>query len=591
MPDPTDLPSGQIDTNSGKTTQGSTLGAAIKSCREAFIGVAVFSAAINILLLAGPLYMLQVYDRVLTSRSVPTLVILTIVLVGAYLFQGAFDVIRSRLVVRISAEFDRQTGPVGYAAVLRLSGTGAQGQASQPIRDLDQIRAFLTSTGPLAIIDLPWIPVFLSLSALIHPWVGLMSAIAALVLLFVTVVSAWRSKRPARNAVLGHNRRLATLEAICRNGESAAAMGMQTNLSLRWADVSREHLEAAEEAADVSNTYASATKMLRLLVQSAVLGLGAYLVILDELSPGAMVAASIMMGRALAPVEMAISNWRSFQTARESIQRLSGTLEQVNLKMVSTLLPAPSQRISVEHIAIAVPSTRSLILGNLSFSLEAGEALAVIGPSASGKTSLARTLVGVWPVARGIIRLDNAATDQWEPTHLGRHIGYVAQSVDLFDGTVAENIARMASYPDSDAVLRAAAAAEAHEMILRLPGGYDARVGIAGAALSAGQRQRIALARALYGDPFLVVLDEPNANLDNDGELALQQVIQRLKARGSIVVLIAHRQSMLAYCDKVLYLANGQQQAFGPRDEVLQRILAKPVPLTPRAAPQAVAEC
>jgi PrtD family type I secretion system ABC transporter len=319
------------------------------------------------------------------------------------------------------------------------------------------------------------------------------------------------------------------------------------------------------------------SKVLRLLLQSAMLGLGAFLVLRQELTAGAMIAASIMMGRALAPIETAIANWRAFVAARQSIARLSDALARAQSKRATTALPKPARSLDIEHVTVLAPGSTTPIVGNVRFGLKAGEALGVIGPSGAGKTSLVRTLLGIWPPAKGTVRLDGAALDQWDPEALGRHIGFVSQTVELFDGTITENIARMSTSPAVDSVLRAASAAGAHDMILRLPAGYDTKVGEGGEALSGGQRQRIALARALYGDPFLVVLDEPNSNLDNEGELALHQAIVDLKTRGAIVVLIAHRPSTLAVCDTVLVLANGMQQAFGPRVEIMRQIAARTI--------------
>jgi ATP-binding cassette subfamily C protein len=331
-------------------------------------------------------------------------------------------------------------------------------------------------------------------------------------------------------------------------------------------------------------SFGSVSKVFRLLLQSVILGVGAYLVIRNELTAGGMIAASIMMGRALAPIETAIANWRAFISARQSIRRLSDVLARVRTTDATTELPQPTRVLDVEGVTVAAPGTDALIMRDVRFRLVAGEALGIIGPSGAGKTSLVRTLIGVWPAVRGLVRLDGAALNQWDREALGRHLGFVSQAVDLFDGTVAENIARMAIEPDSEAVLKAARAAGAHDMILRLPQGYDTRIGESGTVLSAGQRQRVALARALYGDPFLIVLDEPHSNLDNEGEAALTEAIQQAKARKAIVILIAHRPSALVTCDKVLFLANGTQQAFGPRDEVLQKVLARPPAPAPAPA-------
>ena len=549
---------------------------ALRDCRRAFWSVALFSAAVNVLMLAGPLYMLQVYDRVLASRSVPTLVALTIFLVGAYGFQAIFDLIRSRVVVRAGRLLDRELGTTVHGAVVRLGVMSrSPSEAQQPVRDLDQIRAFLTSAGPIAIVDLPWMPAFLAICYLIHPWLGWLSLAGALLLLVITIRTERVSREPSSTLAKDGGLRSALVEADRRNSETVVAMGMGSALAQRWSAVNERYLGAVQRSADVSGTYGSITKVIRLMLQSAILGLGAYLVIKNELTAGGMIAASIMMGRALAPIETAIANWRSFVSARQSVRRLSDTLARIGQQTAQTDLPEPVQSLDVD-VAVTAPGGQSLILQNIRFRLAAGEAVGIIGPSGAGKSSLLRTLVGIWRPTRGTVRLDGAAFDQWNPEALGRSIGFVSQAVELFDGTIAENIARMAPSPNSEAVIAAARAAGAHDLILKLPQGYDTPIGEGGTVLSGGQRQRVALARALYGNPFLVALDEPHANLDNEGETALHQAILAAKARRAVVILIAHRPSALATCDKVLLLANGTQQAFGPRDEVLAKVTMRP---------------
>ena len=560
--------------------------AALKDCRQAFLSVALFSAVVNILMLAGPLYMLQIYDRVLSSRSVPTLVALSIFLVGAYLFQGALDIVRSRIVVRAAALLDRRLGTTVHKAVLHLAIQSRHSRdAQQPVRDLDQIRAFLTSPGPIAIVDLPWMPVFLAICFLVHPWLGFVALVGAVLLIIVTILNERASRAPARAVSKDAGLRAAMIETDRRNSETVIAMGMAGTLAKRWVQINDRYLKAVGAASDVVSTYGSISKILRLLLQSAILGLGAYLVIRQELTAGSMIAASIMMGRALAPIETAIANWRTFIAARQSTTRLSGILAKMPSMRASTALPKPSKGLEVEKVTVAAPGSAAAILKDAHFRLSAGEVLGVIGPNGAGKTSLIRTLAGIWPPARGEVRIDGAPFDQWDPEFIGRDVGYVPQVAELFEGTIAENISRMAASPDSEAVLRAARAAGVHEMVLRLPSGYDARIGESGAVLSAGQRQRIVIARALFGEPFLILFDEPNSNLDSDGETALLKTVTELKARGAIVIIVAHRPSALAVCDKVLYLANGTQHAFGPRDEILQKVLARPVQKTPAASP------
>jgi PrtD family type I secretion system ABC transporter len=553
--------------------------AALRDCRRAFAGVALFSGVVNLLMLAGPLYMLQIYDRVLSSRSVPTLVVLSVFLVGAYAFQGALDLIRSRVVVRAAALLDQHLAVAVHGAVIRLAVSNRHpAEGPQPVRDLDQIRAFLTGAGPIAIVDLPWIPVFLLICFLIHPWLGLAATVGGIVLFTMTLLTERASRAPARMAAQDAGVRSVMVEAGRRGGETIVAMGMAGSLAQRWARVNNRYIGAVARLSDVAGSFGSTSKVLRLLLQSMILGLGAYLVIRQELTAGAMIAASIMMGRALAPIETTIANWRAFVAARQSIRRLSEALTRAAPRTAVTALPPPARSLDVEQVTIVAPGTPTPIVTGVHFSLKSGEALGIIGPSGAGKTSLIRALVGIWPPVKGNVRLDGAELGQWDPELRGRHIGFVSQTVELFDGTISENIARMAVAPDVDNVLRAAQAAGAHDMVLRLPSGYDTKVGEGGEALSGGQRQRIALARALYGDPFLVVLDEPNANLDSDGELALHQAMMALKARGAIVVLIAHRPATLSVCDRLLVLANGVQQGIGPRDEVLRKLLGRQIP-------------
>lgn len=551
---------------------------ALKDCRRAFWGVALCSGVVNMLMLAGPLYMLQIYDRVLSSRSIPTLVALSVFLVGAYAFQAVLDIIRTRVVVRAAALLDFRLGIDVHDAALRQAIHHQNPiEARLPVRDLDQIRAFLTGAGPIAIVDMPWMPLFLAICFLIHWWLGMVALAGGIILLVITVLTERTSRALARSVAQEASMRTTLLEAGRRNSETVAAMGMGKTLGARWSEINGRFVAATGRASDIVGGYGSVSKVVRLLLQSAILGVGAYLVVMQELTAGSMIAASIMMGRALAPIETAIANWRSFISARQSVRRLSDTLARTYVKPAVTELPPPTKQLDVELPAVVAPGGETIIVKDIRFRLVAGEALGIIGPSGAGKTSLVRNILGIWPPARGTVRLDGAALSQWNPERLGRSIGFVSQDVELFDGTISENIARMAINPDNAAVLEAARAAGAHDLILQFPSGYDTRIGEAGAILSAGQRQRIALARALYGNPFLLVLDEPNSNLDNDGEAALLRAIRHAKARRSIVILIAHRPLMLSACDKVLFVANGVQRAFGPRDEVLNKVLARPV--------------
>jgi PrtD family type I secretion system ABC transporter len=566
-----------LSSQNGGTAWHPALTAAFKDCRRVLCSVALFSAMVNLLTLAGPLYMLQVYDRVLASHSVSTLIALSVLLGGALALQALMDLIRNRMVTRSAGYLDHHLAAVTHMAVIQLAAVGRQGnEAHDPVRELDQVRSFLTGQGPLAIVDLPWIPVFLLICGLIHPWLGIIAVVGGIVLASITLLTEWTSRAPSREANRCARIRTLTLEADRRNAETTSAMGMQVALSRRWLALNAAYLRAVERAADVVGLYSSLSRTMRLTLQSASLGVGAYLVIQHELMPGAMIAASITMARALAPIETAIANWRGFVVARDSVGRLRRALAVFSGDASRTSLPKPHATLVAENLMVVPPHGKAATVSYVNFTVTAGEVLGVIGPSGSGKTSLARGLAGVWRAAQGSVRIDGAALEQWPPDVLGPELGYLAQSVDLFDGTISENIARMAENPDDAAVVAAAQAAGSHDMILRLADGYDTRIGHGGAALSGGQRQRVALARALYGNPFLVVLDEPNANLDGEGEVALLQAIDDIKARGGIVVLIAHRAGMLSVCDKLLVLRDGTQYAFGRPDDILGRVTRQP---------------
>jgi PrtD family type I secretion system ABC transporter len=548
---------------------------ALAECRRAFWSVGLVSCATNLLMFAGPIYMLQVYDRVIPGRSIPTLVGLTLMLLAAFAFQGFLDAVRNRIVIRIGRLLDeRLAGPIHGAVILLARQNRPPGESGQPLRDLDMIRAFLSGPGPAAIFDMPWILVFVSVCFLIHPLIGTAAIFSALLLIGLTVLTELTGRDGQRETMRVTAGRHALIEAARLNATSVKALGMTTALRERWLTVNRRYLDAMQRTSDTIGGFASASRTLRMLIQSLVLGLGAYLVVIGDMTAGSVIACSIMIGRALSPVESAIGSWNGFTNARQAIDRLRRLFGAIQAPGETTELPAPTRSLTVENLVVAAPGAMGALLQQIAFGLNAGDALGIIGPSAAGKSSLARVLVGAWPAARGAVRLDGALIDHWEPVALARHVGYLPQEVSLFDGTIAENIARMAVEPDSAAVVAAAKAAGAHEMVLRLPGGYDTVIGEGGVTLSGGQRQRVALARALYGDPFFVVLDEPNANLDREGEAALTQAILSVKTRGGIVIAIAHRPAAVVVCDHVLYLGQGTQLAFGPRDEVLRKILA-----------------
>ncbi len=553
------------------------------SCRGAFLGVAVLSGLINLLYLSGSIFMMEVYDRVLPSRSIPTLVGLSIIIVVLYLFQGVFDMLRGRIMARVGAAVDEDLSQQIFQGQLKAPLKGkVEGDGQQPLRDLDQLRAFFAGGGPSALFDLPWMPLYLFVCFAFHPWLGVAALGGASLLVVITLLTELLTKEASKAAVSAALVRNGISEGARRNAEVVQAMGMAKRVGVRWADANASYLEYQQRASDVAGGFGAMSKVLRMLLQSAVLAIGAYLVIDGQATGGIMIASSILTSRAMAPVELAIGNWKGFVSARQGWRRLKTLLEAHASAEEPLKLPAPRTLLTVENAGAGAPGGQRFAVQDVAFELKAGSGLGIIGPSASGKSSLARMLVGVWPTWRGKVRLDGAALEQWLPEDLGQHIGYLPQDVELFAGTVAQNIARFEPNPKPEAVIEAAKSANVHEMILQLPDGYETQVGEAGAALSGGQRQRIALARALYGNPFLVVLDEPNSNLDNEGEQALTAAIMSIRARGGIVVVIAHRPSALAGVDLVLVMSEGRVQSFGPKEEVLSKVL-RPVP-----APQAI---
>jgi PrtD family type I secretion system ABC transporter len=546
--------------------------------RPIVVVLIVMSGVVNVLALTGSFYMLQVYDRVLTSRSVPSLVALSLLAAVLFLFQGGLEVVRGQVLVRLASRLDRRLTPLAHGAVMRLRAfTGAQGNATQPIRDVDSMRAYLSGQGPVAILDMPWMPLYVAFAFILHPVLGWVTVCGALFLIAITLLMERLMRAPGETAAAMAKRRWAIAEASDRNAEVLRAMGFSHRFTRRLEAVNGEHIAANERLSDLVGGFSVMSKVFRLMLQSALLGLGAYLTIKGEMTAGAIIACSIAASRALAPIEVAIGNWRGLIAARKARDRLDAVLGSLPGESDPLRLPAPVASLKVEAVSVAVPGTQTVTLSGVGFDLVAGTVLAVIGPSAAGKSTLARALTGVWPLARGAVRLDGATLASWSPQALGRHIGYLPQDVQLLDGTITENIARFEDQPDSQRVIAASAAADVHEMVLRLPNGYETRVGEGGSVLSAGQRQRIALARALYRDPFLLVLDEPNSNLDADGEKALVGAIERVKARGGIVVVIAHRPTVLSAADKVAVIGGGQLTAIGPKDEVLRKVLRQPL--------------
>lgn len=551
----------------------SELAEALRACRFAMVGLALFSGVINILMLTGSFFMLQVYDRVLPSRSVPTLIGLGILAGALFAFQGLLEVIRSRILMRVAEYLDVRLSPRVYQAAIQLPlRAKVPGDSLQFFRDLDQIRTFISSTGPGAFFDMPWMPIYIFVCFLFHFWIGIAAIGSVLILVVMMLLTEWLSRGPMKAAAEQAAARNSLAEASHRNAEVIRALGMGPTMSHRWGTANRKYLDGQQEAGNITGTLGGFSRSLRMALQSFMLGLGAYLAIAQEASQGVIIASSILIARALAPVELAIGNWQQMGRARQSWRRLTDLLNQFPESRQMLELPPPKASISVEGVTVVPPGDTRVVVHDASFSLQAGNGLGIIGPSASGKSSLARVLVGVWMPRAGKVRLDGASLDQWTPEVLGRHIGYLPQEVELFAGTIAQNISRFDSDATSDKIISAAKLAGVHDVILRLAGGYETQIGERGTSLSAGQRQRIALARALYGDPFLIVLDEPNSNLDAAGEEALTGAITGVRSRGAILIVVAHRPSALAGVDQVLVMRDGKVQMVGPKEEVLRKI-------------------
>jgi len=531
----------------------------------------MFSIVVNALMLTGPLYMLQVYDRVLGSGSEATLVALSALVIGLFLAMGILEYARGKVMAVVGARFQERLDRRVFTAATQRSAVAPNDPAAITAqRDLEAIRTFLASPVLLALMDLPWTPLFLAAIFIFHPMLGWLSIAGGAILIFVTVLNQALSKGPQKEAGSASVTSERMADQMKAEAETLQALGMSGAGFDRWQNARQSALAKGIAAAGIAGGFGSLTKTFRLFLQSAMLGLGAWLVLQGELSAGAMIAGSILMGRALAPIEMAVGQWAVAQRASEAWHRLSELLSRVPPQQPRTALPRPNALLEVEGLTVGPPEEQVALLRSVSFRLEPGQALGAIGPSGAGKSTLAKALTGVWRPLTGKIRLDGATLDQYDPDVLGRLIGYLPQRITLFDGTIAENIARLDSQPESTKIVEAARKADAHDMIVRLPQGYDTRVSAAGGRLSGGQMQRIGLARALYGDPVLLILDEPNSNLDNPGSVALNTAIRTMKAEGKSVLIMAHRPAAIQECDLLLVLENGLRKAFGPRDQVLR---------------------
>lgn len=567
----------------------SELLAARRESRALFVAAFVFSIFVNLLMLTGPLYMLQVYDRVLGSRSEETLIALSILVVFLYLMMGTLDYARGRILARVGARFqDKLDRRVFSAMLLKSNLMPDENDQKSGLRDLEAVQTLLSSPVLLALFDMPWTPIFLAAIFIFHPWLGYLALFGGAVLVVLTLVNQRLTKKPQMEANIQTLRANRLSDEIMDETEIIQGLGMREASFDRWQKIRAEALQSSLQKADTGGTITASTKTLRMLLQSAMLGLGAYLVLQNQMTAGAMIAGSILLGRALAPIELAIGQWALVQRASAGWDSLQKLLSEVGEYVPRTPLPRPAAHLVAEQVTVIPPGEKQATLRMISFELKPGQAMGVIGQSGAGKSTLAKAITGVWPPAGGKIRLDGAALNQYDPDVLGAHIGYLPQKVSLFDGTIGENIARLDPNADPGRIIDSAKRAAAHDLILKQPQGYDTPVSAARGRLSGGELQRIGLARALYGDPVILVLDEPNANLDNEGSQALNTAVRNMKATGGAVIIMAHRPSAIQECDLLLVMEAGMRRAFGPRDEVLKNTVANHEKITNNQGPGGV---
>lgn len=559
-------------TNLLKAGNGPSLAkAAWSSCRFAIVGAVLISMVMNVLVLTGPFYMLQVYDRVLPAHSLATLIAFSILALILFIAHGFLDLIRTRLMARLGSVLDMKFADAAFDQSTMRNPRDA---ASYMLRDLAILRQFLSGPAAVGLLDIPWLPFYMGVIFLLHPLVGWVAVGSAIIFLIIAGLNEWTGRKPAQSAETHARNEEQLVSDVRANMDTVGGMGMVPDLRLHWNSAHANTVEIAQSGSDLNAYYAVVTRNLRLIVQSTILGLGAYLTMQTELSSGALIACSIIFARALAPVDQAVAHWRTILSARRSWKRLGAlTLSDISSNE-RTELRAPTRSLAVSNIAVGTRDGKKLILPSVSFRVEAGDCLGVIGASGAGKSSFLRTLVGSSRALSGEIRIDGATLDQWSDKARAKHIGYLSQDVQLIDGTIRQNISRFQQRASSESVIAAAELAGVHELILSLPDGYDTIVGSNGMALSAGQKQRLALARAVFGQPFLVVLDEPNAHLDRHGEQALSLVLNRLRAAGSIVVVAAHRSAILSEVSKLLFLEIGQPGVFGSKEEILAQVAA-----------------
>ncbi len=538
-----------------------------------FLSVFVFSIFVNLLMLTGPIYMLQVYDRVLGSRSVETLTALTVLVAFLFGMMGVFDYARGRVIARAGARFQAMLDTRTFNASMRQAVAREAPGGTTGLRHLESIQRLFTSPAPMTFFDIPWTPLFVAVIFMLHPWLGILALAGGALLILLTLVHQFITRQPVGQAQASAHRADRFAERLQQQAETIQSMGMGAEVRAIWQKMRSDALDKTVSASDRTGIFTTATKALRLFLQSAMLGLGAYLVLLNQLTPGAMIAGSILLGRALAPIEQGIGQWPLVQAAQRGWKGLGDLLSQAPPEAERTPLPRPKARLQADQITVFAPGENKPLLRGISFEVSPGQAMGVIGVSGSGKSTLARVLTGLVRPVSGTLRLDGATLDQYPPDTLGKYLGYVPQTVALLEGTVAQNIARMENDADKAKIVEAAKTANAHDLILRFPDGYDTFLPDGIGRLSGGQMQRIALARALYNDPVVVVLDEPNSNLDAEGTAALNHAIRSLKSEGKAVIIMAHRPAAIAECDVLLMLEDGQSRAFGPRDEVLAKVL------------------
>lgn len=564
-----------------KDVKKSELTEALVALKQSFIVVGFFSFFINLLMLVPPLYMLQIYDRVLASRSEETLIVLTFIVVVMFVTMGLLEFIRSRILVRLGNRIDMHFSSRIFDALFELANRYPGKASTQAISDMTHIRQFMTGNGLFAFFDAPWLPIYIFVLYLFHPLFALFGIIAAVVLLIIAILNEFNTRRNIEEANEMSQKSIRFANNNLRNSEVIHALGMLSNIKNRWLERHTNFLVLQSEASDKAGKWTNLSKVMRMGFQSLILGLGGYLAIQSEISAGMMIAGSIILGRALSPLDLLINGWKGFVSAREGYNRLGILFEEFPIKEKPMPLPDPIGNISLENLVVVPPQAEQPSIRGLNMKINAGEIIGIIGPTAAGKSTLARAVLGIWPLINGKVRIDGAGLEQWDREVLGKFIGYLPQDIELFEGTISENIERFGE-KNPQAVVEAAKKAGVHDMILHLPHGYDTLVGVGGATLSGGQRQRIGLARALYNNPVFIVLDEPNSNLDEVGEKALLVALVKLKKEGITVMLITHRPNILGITDKIAVLAEGELKMYGPRDEILAKLMskktAKPLP-------------